>query len=316
MKYSGIALQMAAAVLLLSAMAHSQKGSLEGQGHAIVTVLPAHPAEQDANVTMGQLQVKVAGKEASVTGWTPLKGADSRLELVLLIDGSARASLGEQLSDIANFAKEIPSNAKFAVAYMQGGNAVLASPLSADPAQALRALHLPSGSAGENGSPYFCLSDLSKHWPSQDRGARRAVVMITDGVDEYSQRFDPDDPYVQAAITDSVRAGVVVYSMYWHDQGRASSSGYETGAGQNLMAEVTQATGGNGYWQGDANPISFQPYFEDLRRRLRNQYALRLAAAMLGKAEVETLKLKASAPEAKVTAPQLVFVNRPSEATQ
>ena len=119
MKYSGIALQMAAAVLLLSAMAHSQKGSLEGQGHAIVTVLPAHPAEQDANVTMGQLQVKVAGKEASVTGWTPLKGADSRLELVLLIDGSARASLGEQLSDIANFAKEIPSNAKFAVAYMQ-----------------------------------------------------------------------------------------------------------------------------------------------------------------------------------------------------
>jgi hypothetical protein len=316
MTYLDIASRMAAAVLLLSAMAHSQKVSFEGQGQAIVTVLPAHPAEQDASVTMGQLQVKVAGKDASVTGWTPLKGADSRLELVFLIDGSARSSLGGQLSDVANFAKEIPSNAKFAVAYMQGGNAVLASPLSADPAPALRALHLPSGPAGSNGSPYFCLSDLSKHWPSQDRGARRAVVMITDGVDEYQQRFDPNDPYVQTAITDSVRAGVVVYSMYWDDQGRASSSDYETGAGQNLIAEVTQATGGNSYWQGDSNPISFQPYFEDLRSRLRNQYALSFAAARTGKPGVETLKLKASAPGAKVTAPQLVFVNRPSESAQ
>ena len=32
-----------------------------------------------------------------------------------------------------------------------------------------------------------------------------------------------------------------------------------------------QATGGKSFWQGMGNPVSFQPYFEELTRRLRNQ---------------------------------------------
>jgi len=160
---------------------------------------------------------------------------------VLLIDGSARASLGEQLSDIANFAKEIPSNAKFAVAYMQAGTPCWQARCRGPGTGAARA-SLAERLGGRERQPLFLsFGSVEALAVAGSRGAR-AVVMITDGVDEYSQRFDPDDPYVQAAITDSVRAGVVVYSMYWHDQGRASSSGYETGAGQNLMAEVTQAT--------------------------------------------------------------------------
>ena len=36
--------------------------------------------------------------------------------------------------------------------------------------------------------------------------------MVTDGVDYYELRFDPEDPYVQAAIKDSAKAGLVVYA--------------------------------------------------------------------------------------------------------
>ena len=50
--------------------------------------------------------------------------------------------------------------------------------------------------------------------------------MVTDGVDNYERRYDPDDPYVQAAINDAVRARLVVYSIYWMNQGRADQTAY------------------------------------------------------------------------------------------
>ena len=102
----------------------------------------------------------------------------------------------------------------------------------------------------------------------------REVVMITDGVDYYEMRFDPEDPYVLSAIKDSAKAGMVVYSIYWMNLGRVDYSFYQNNASQSLLAMVSDATGGKSYWQGMGNPVTLQPYFEDLSRRLANQYEI------------------------------------------
>ncbi len=278
-------------------------------GSAILTVLPAHPDAQDASLNAGQLNVKLDGKVATVTSLTQLTSENSPLELILLIDGGVRTSLYGQAGDIIGFAKEIPTNTQIAIAYMENGRAALQGPLSSDPATVESGLHMTTGGAGSNASPYFCLDDLAKHWPSKNTGARRAVVMITDGVDEYNPHYDPEDVYVQSAIYDTVRAGIVVFTMYWHDQGRADSSGTVADGGQSLMVEVAQATGGDSYWQGPSNPVSLKPYFDDLRRRLRSEYALGLSAPFKGKPFKASLKFKANAPNAKVTAPQFVYLS-------
>lgn len=132
--------------------------------------------------------------------------------------------------------------------------------------------------------------------------------MITDGVDYYEMRYDPEDPYVQTAIRDSARAGIVVYSIYWRNQGRADRSMYENNAGQSLLLEVTQSTGGNSYWEGMGNPVTFRPYFDDLNQRLQNQYEISFDSHLGGKPEVENMKLKVTGVAAKVDAPQQVFV--------
>jgi hypothetical protein len=237
-------------------------------------------------------------------------GRTSRLELVILIDSSARSSVGSQFSDIEHFVNSLPPNTKAAIAYMMNGRAVFAGSLTADHAAVLRALHLPGGSPGSSASPYFCLSDLAKNWPSGDRGARREVVMVTDGVDNYERRFDPEDPYVEAAINDSVRAGLVVYSIYWLNQGLADNTMYANNTGQNLLTEVTEATGGKNLWNGIGNPVSFQPFFEELARRLDNQYELGFSARLDGKPAAETLKVKVAGSAVEVTAPKQVFVDR------
>lgn len=283
-----------------------------GQGQAIITVLPKNAGTP--SVQTQDLQIKVDGKQSSVTSLTPAKGPGSPLELVLLIDSGARSSLGSQLGEIQDFVKEMPANTKIGIAYMENGMAHFAAPLSSDSAQVLAGLHLPNGGPGQSASPYFCLSDLAKHWPSHDPNARREVIMISDGVDDYNLRYDPQDPYVQAAITDSVRSGLVVYSIYWISRGPVDGSAYENNAGQSLLIEVTQATGGNSYYQGSGNPVSFDPYFRDLRVRFQNQYKLGFSSQLKGKPEVQSFSLKDGSSSSKVIAPKQVFVSPATEA--
>ncbi|MGA2047445.1 MAG: hypothetical protein ABSG96_07120 [Terracidiphilus sp.] len=295
--------------LLWSAGASAQNGDNQANGVAVVTVLPKHEGDVVApSVANQDLSIKVNGKNARVTKWEPYKSPNDRVELVLLIDDGARSSLGTQLEDITSFVKTLPPNVKVAIGYMQQGRTTFAMPLSDDHEKVLSALHLPGGSPGYAASPYFCLSDLAKNWPSNDFGARREVVMVTDGVDGYQLHYDPEDPYVEAAMNDAVKAHLVVYAIYWVSRGRVDATGYENSAGQNLLQEVTQATGGKSFWQGLGNPVSFQPYFEELTRRLRNQYELGFVSTVKDKPEVETFKLKLSAPSDDVSAPQRVLV--------
>ena len=304
-----VAVGLISGALFLGTQGFAQ-GENEGQGKVIVTVLPKHEGDATPSVAAAGAKLKINGKDASIAKLVPL-GANSPVELVVLIDGSARNSLGRQFEDLEKFVKTLPPNVYATFAYMQNGNSVIAGPFSDDHAVVLKGLHLPGGSAGSNASPYFCLSDLAKRWPSRNLAARREVLMITDGVDPYNLRFDPDNPYLQSAIRDSAKAGLVVYSIYWRGQGWVGNSQYENNTGQNLSLIVTEATGGKSFWMGTGNPVSFEPFLEELTRRFNHQYELSFVSTLKGKSEVQQMKLKLSVPGSSVDAPQQVFVVRP-----
>ena len=283
------------------------QGSDAVDAQTVITVMgknneaPAPLKEQD-------LKVQVGGKSANITDLVPLRGDRAGLELVVLIDGSARTSLGTQMRDIEHFVQSLPPTTSVAIAYMQNGASVFAQPFTTDKAKALESLRLPAGSPGSNASPYFCLSDLAKKWPSTDRDNRREVVMITDGVDPYNLRFDPQNPYLLSAINDSIRAGLIVDSIYWHDEGRYDRGLYQNNSGQSLLNLVAQATGGKSYWQGLGNPVSLAPYFDDIGRRLQNQYELGFQVPSKAKPEITALKVKLTMPNTKLDAPQKVLI--------
>src|SRR5215472_2447201 len=162
----------------------------------VVTVVPKSGEVPD--LQRQNLKVWADGKESSVTQWQSLHGDRAGLEFVVLIDDSARSSFGLQMNDLAKFIQSLPPTALVGVAYMQNGRAVFAQNLTPDHALAAKAIRLTGGVPGGNASPYFCLSDLAKHWPSEDPKNRREVLMVTDGIDRYNLRYDPDDPYLQA----------------------------------------------------------------------------------------------------------------------
>jgi hypothetical protein len=308
MKKIVLASLMVICTLLVTLQGSAQDEKSAGQGQAVVTIFAKHN-EVAPTIPQQDVSIKVNGKDSAVTGWQPFKGANDSLELVVLIDSGAR-NIGRQIDEIAHFIQNQGPNTKIAVGYMQNGRTAMAGPLSADHKQASSELHLP---AGPTTNPYFSISDLAQNWPSQDRKARREVVLLSDGVDPENRRFDPDDPYMQAAIKDSVKAGLVIFGIYWRS-GPGGENSMVTDGGQSLLSELCEATGGTSYWTGSGNPVSFQPYFDDVMKRLDNQYGIEFKAHLDRKPTVETFKLKVEGIGLQVTAPQQVYVDRPGGA--
>jgi hypothetical protein len=252
-------------------------------------------------------------KVQDVTGWVPLRGARAGLQLVVLLDDSSRGNLGLQLKDLSNFVNGLPPATQVAIGYMRNGSANLVQNFTNDHAQAAKAFRLPSGSAGINGSPYFCLSDLVKHWPGGDSNVRREVIMVTDGIDRYSGgRFDPEDPYVRAAISDAQKAGVIVYSIYFRGMGRLDRSFAGTNGGQNYLTMVSGDTGGKVYLEGFGNPVSFAPFLSDIQRKLQNQYELSFASP--AKSGLQPIRVKTSQPNTRLEYPARVPIGGVSAA--
>jgi DNA-binding PadR family transcriptional regulator len=303
-RIASIAISVAAGVAFSGAL-RSLPAQESSQARAVVTVT-SKAAEETAPVPRQSITLLENRKMQEVTGWAPLRGERSGLQLVVLLDDSSRGSLGTQLNDLKSFVTALPPSAQVAIGYMRNGTPNLTQGFTNDHAEAAKSFRLPVGTTGINGSPYFCLSDLVKHWPGSDN-VRREVIMVTDGTDRYTGGpYDPDNPYVQAALSDAQRAGVIVYSIYYRGAGRLDNSQQVTDGGQNYLTQVSESTGGQVYLEGFGNPVSFAPFLSDIQRKLRNQYELTFVST--AKPGLQAIQVKTSQPNTKLKWPSRVQV--------
>ena len=276
------------------------------QAHTVVTV-NTKSAETVTDVPQQNVSVFDGRKLQQVTGWVPLRGQRAGLQLVVLLDDSSRGNLGLQLNELKSFITALPPDAEVAVGYMRNGAPNLVEGFSKDHAQAAKGVRLPTGNAGINGSPWFCLTALVKQWPGGDSNVRREVIMVTDGVDRYSgARYDPEDPYVQAAVTEAQKAGVIVYSIYYKSVGRLDQNALVVDGGQNYLTQISHATGGKVYLEGLGNPVSFAPFLSDIQRKLQNQYELSFDST--ARAGLQSFKVKTTQPNTTLDWPARIPV--------
>ncbi len=234
---------------------------------------------------------------AQINGWEPFKGA-AGLQLVFLFDESAPSYLALQIPSLRKFIEAMPPSAEVAVAYMSNGQARMAQTLTRDHALAAKSLRLTNGMPGISASPYFCLSDLAKRWPS-DAKTRRVVFMVTNGEDPYYRAGDLQDPYVAAAISDSQKAALVVYSIYFRDNGFRRSGSLGVLYGQSYLQRVSSETGGQAYAEALSSPVSFDPYLKRFKTSLDNQYRLTITAQGSG---LQPVTVKSTLPGVKLHA--------------
>lgn len=235
------------------------------------------------------------GKERlKVTGWTPVGKHQSPLDLFILIDDAARPSVASQFDDLRTFINSMPANTSVGVGYMRNGTVQIAQNFTTEHVQAANALRIPFGSTGIYGSPYLSLIDLMKRWPESSN--RREVLMITDGIDRLHgwpnrHGLSPISPDVSSASVVAQRTGTIVHSIYTRGVGARGSNFWEVANGQNAMAKLADETGGETFFLGIQQPVSFQPYLDRLQNNLGNRYLLEFNAVVGNKPGLQNVKL-------------------------
>ncbi len=138
---------------------------------------------------------------------------------------------------------------------------------------------------------------------------RREVLMISDGIDRYYGAGDYQDPYLDAAIDDAQRAGIIISSIYTPGLGHFGHSYYQTYWGQLYLAKLSEKTAGESYYVGfNGPPVAFAPYLDQLSARLTHQYLLTFLAQPPKKAGLQSVKIATEVSNADLVAPDRIYV--------
>ena len=301
-------------IALLAFLTYAARGAVAQESppetgvpiHVVVTV-EARKGEETPIINREDVMVHEGRDRDAVIDWLPLEGEHAALELFILLDDGSNITLGTQLEDIRKFIMEQPNTTIIGVGYMRNGVVEVVQNLTSDHAMAARALRLPLGGRGANGSPYLSLTDLMKRWPSVK--ARRAIVMATDGIDPLYGTGDLEDPYLKEAIDTALRAGITVSAIYTPGVGHYGHSYWQAYWGQTYLSQLADDTGGEAYYIGFTGPpVSFTPYLNDVGKRLLHQYLLTFLAKPPKKAGWQRIRLMTEVPNAVLVAPRSVWV--------
>jgi hypothetical protein len=280
---------------------------ITGSPQMVVTMLPGAGGSRPDNLAPGDINVQLSKAPAQIIHLQRLSGDLADMQLFVLLDDSSRSgSLGTHLKELKDFFISLPPTTQLAVGYMRNGTFSVSQDFTADHQKAAAALRLPMAVPGANGSPYFSLGELVKRWPSEQQTDRRAVLMLTDGVDRYNGSADLDDQYMDASIHGALRHGIMVYSIYLSGAGRYGRRGRPLMSGQSHLIEVSEETGGYAYFEDFRDPVEIAPFLNDLRDRLDHQYQITFGA--VSEKGFVPAKLHTEAKGLKVVGPTRVFV--------
>jgi len=269
----------------------------------IVVTVEGQKDAAPPNLARNDILVYLDNERMRVTDWTPVQNDRTGMELWLLIDDGTDTALGTQLEDLRRFVVEQPSTTQVGIGYLRNGTVQVEQKPTADHALAAKKIRLPLGQPGISASPYLALTDLIQKWPSADQA--REVLMITSGIDpDYGP--GPSNPYLDRAINAAQRAGVVVHSVYFSSAGHFGHSLWQINWGQNFLSQLAEETGGEFFWMGTSNPVSFAPYLKELNQHFRGQHILTFLAQ--GHPGYKRVKLKTEIPHVMLMGPSKAYV--------
>jgi len=294
---------LASALLLALTITFSHASLAQVEGPVPTQVLVNVDAKSVPLVSASTLTIAVNDRKEQLSAWEQV--TPSNVQVALLIDDGLRESVGREIDNLHNFIRTLSPGIEVLIGYMQYGHVATAQSFTTDHQAAASTIHLPDGMVDMSASPYICISDFVKNWPGH-AAARKArfIIMLTNGVDPYNGSasiMNQGSPYVDNAIEDAQRAGVSIYSIYFGDAGMGG--GMVNNSGQSYLNQVTEATGGINYWEGVGNPVSTAPFLHNFQGAIAESYIATFLAPAGNNPARDLVRIKLSAPKAKLHAP-------------
>jgi len=302
------------AILIAIPPARAQQAASPAGTVPVTTVVTVLGPKFNAPPPLGKEDIIVHSGKArmDVTAWLPAQGEHAGLELAIVIDDAVSTDIGAQFKDLATFITDQQKTTKVGIFYADDGTIQAASQFNDDHAAVAKSLRLPIGRFAAYSSIYLSMMDLIKRWPATRD--RREILLIADGIDRFRGDF-PTSTDLESAITSAETAGIMIHTLYSTGVGRVARNLFRSTLGQSNLSKITDATGGEAFFQGLQTPISFGPYLQQLDVVLRNQYWLTFAMPRSKKAkgDLRPFRVTTEQHNVEISAPREVFVPGPAK---
>lgn len=231
---------------------------------------------------------------------------DAPLSLAILIQDGLTSNINLQLGELREFVKQLPTGSRVMVAYLRGGSMQVRQRFTTDMESASKSFRIVNSSdAAASGNPYDGVIDALDRFDALPAG-RRAVLLVSDGLDVSNgihnfaslQSIDLD-----RAILRAQRKNVAVFSFYSPTALTESGSGTLVLSAQGSLAKLSDETGGRAFFQGSGAPVSFNPFFRELKLLLNRQFLLSYLTNNMKKGYYK-VDVASTNPEVKIEHPR------------
>lgn len=232
--------------------------------------------------------------------------SNSPLALAVLVQDELTSDFNLQIPSIASFIRSLPAGSRVLVGAVRGGNLVIRQKFTEDLDRAARSLSIVAGTSITAGSgPWEGVSDLTGRFEGMPTG-RRAILLVSDGFDSTlgsSPNSSYQSPALERAISKAQRRSVAVYSIYSPTAITASGAGTIALSAQSALQRISDETGGRAFFQGIGAPVSFHPFFKDLKILINRQFALTYLSTHMNKG-FHRISVTSTNPQVKIEHPQ------------
>jgi len=302
---------IALAVTAFCAAMVMAQGTSQQEGVAITVTVTAvgRDLTPPPPIPQNEVVVRQEGKVRPVVSWLPAKDGGAGLDLIVMVDDALASDVAGRWDDVRQFLRSLPANTREEIAYASFGSIKVEVPLTMQHDAAANGLRIPSSPLGGNNGIYDAVRDLIQRWPATDN--RKVLLLISSGLDftnGISNTLPSLNYPLQGAIDQAQRSGVTVYTMYAGGEGRLLRSVYLITNGQGCLSRLAAETGGDSFFSGLSTPVTFQPFLEDIRRLVGQQYLLTFLAEPEAKAGFKRLQVIVETHQVEILAPDRVFV--------
>jgi len=205
-----------------------------------------------------------AAKETSESVRNPIN-------IAILIQDDLISRVGNELRVTREFIRALPPGSRVMVGYITTGTLQVRQPFTTDLNRAANSLRIPIAStAASPYNPYVEVIEAMKKFDSSWRG-QKSVLLISDGLDT-SNGFDATAAghtlAIDRTINEALRREISIYSFYAPSVGLTSYNHLAASYGQSSLNRVSHDTGGKAFFQGTTGFVTFDSYFDRLRREL------------------------------------------------
>jgi hypothetical protein len=193
------------------------------------------------------------------------------INIAILIQDDLISRVGNELRVTKDFIRSLPEGSRVMVGYITSGTLQVRQPFTTDLNRAANSLRIPIASTSASPfNPYVEVIDAMKKFDSSWRG-QKVVLLISDGLDT-SRGFDATTAGhtldIDRTISEANRRDISIYSFYAPSVGLTSYSQLAASYGQSSLNRVSHDTGGKAFFQGSTGFVTFDSYFDRLRREL------------------------------------------------